>query len=125
MPFNNETQDNLLQQMACDVAGKTRVMKQQMSATALDAKDLQNISACSVLLQLGLVIVYKSSLFLEPGMDVKNQMFVNSKYMAKSSVLRPRVLVLRRYTTFFTKWMKYCCFGASRVKSGSCKQEAR
>jgi len=79
MPFNNETQDNLLQQMACDVAGKTRVMKQQMSATALDAKDLQNISACSVLLQLGLVIVYKSSLFLEPGMDVKNQMFVQLK----------------------------------------------
>lgn len=86
MPFNNETQDNLLQQIACDMAGRTQIMKQQMPATVLDAKDLPNIRACSVFLQLGLGILYKlctngdnSSLFLEPGIDVTNQMFVQIK----------------------------------------------
>jgi len=57
-----------------------------MSATLLDANRLAKYSACSVFLQLGLGIVHKlctngdnSSLFLEPGMDVKNQMFVQLK----------------------------------------------
>jgi hypothetical protein len=59
-------------------------MKQQMSATLL-----QNISD-SVFLQLDLGIVYKlcangdkSSLFLEPGMDVRNQMLVQIKVLGQ------------------------------------------
>jgi|SwirhisoilCB2_FD_contig_61_7642288_length_1598_multi_2_in_0_out_0_2 hypothetical protein len=62
----------------------------EMHATVLGVNDvLQHISACSLFLQLGRRKLYR---------------------VVMTSVLRPRDLLLKSYTTFLTKSMNYCCF---------------
>jgi len=77
-------------------------MKRQMPATETCKLSVLVLYSCSLVYTTNKLCTNgdSSSLFLEPGIDVTKQCLWKSKYLVKSSALRPRVLVLRTYTTF-------------------------